>query len=192
MKTIYNFASPRTPQSWDNKFFRILIERFGRPDSPWTLPCQNWTKSLGSVASAQYAQPSVDCYFTTTGKVNVIQSFSNFVWDYSWNWFKIRVALPRISMANLVKKEFILKHGNTPLPDLVLHRLAKKFLSEKDCLALALSGVSKRFAELFGTNRYKAAIQNASLLQVMTLLFYFILQEVSYQPVPTTQTEWLE
>jgi len=71
----------------------------------------------------------------------------------------------------------------------VLHRLAKKFLSEKDCLALALSGVSKRFAELFGTNRYKAAIQNASLLQVMTLLFYFILQEVSYQPVPTTQTE---
>ena len=92
-------------------------------------------------------------------------------------------------MANLVKKEFILKHGNTPLPDLVLHRLAKKFLSEKDCLALALSGVSKRFAELFGTNRYKAAIQNASLLQVMTLSFYFILQEVSYQPVPTTQTE---
>ena len=56
-------------------------------------------------------------------------------------------------MANL-KNEFILKHGMTPLPDTVLTILSKQYLSEKDCLALALSGVSKRFSELFGTNRY--------------------------------------
>ena len=93
-------------------------------------------------------------------------------------------------MANLVKKEFILKHGNTPLPDLVLHRIAKKFLSEKDCLALALSGVSKRFAELFGTNRYKAAIQNASLFQVMILFILYYRKLVISRFQPLRLNDW--
>ena len=31
--------------------------------------------------------------------------------------------------------------------------LLSKYLSEKDCLALAISGANKRFSELYGINR---------------------------------------
>ena len=69
------------------------------------------------------------------------------------------------SMANLMT-ELILKHGNTPLPDLVFHHLTKNYLSKKDCLALAFSGATRRYAELFGSNRYEILIQHFPLLQV--------------------------
>lgn len=52
-----------------------------------------------------------------------------------------------------VKSEFILNLGDTPLPDVVLLHLAKNYLDEKDCISLATSGASDRFALLFWTNR---------------------------------------
>ncbi len=51
------------------------------------------------------------------------------------------------------KFEFILRAGNTPLPDVVLLHLAKHYLSEKDHILLVVSGASERFTILFWTNR---------------------------------------
>lgn len=47
------------------------------------------------------------------------------------------------------------KRNNVVLPDDVLYFLANNYLSEKDSLALALSGsISKRFAAVHGENKY--------------------------------------
>ena len=61
--------------------------------------------------------------------------------------------------------EFMLVHGREQLPDTVLLTLPKH-LSEKDCLALVLSGASRRFTDLFTTNR----INHKSSL----LIFYIL------------------
>lgn len=48
----------------------------------------------------------------------------------------------------------IVKRNNFAVPDDIFFYLAKHHLSEKDCLALALSGsISKRFAALHGANK---------------------------------------
>ncbi len=48
-----------------------------------------------------------------------------------------------------------LKRYCVAVPDDIFFHLAKHHLSEKDCLALALSGaISKRFAALHGENKY--------------------------------------
>lgn len=56
-------------------------------------------------------------------------------------------------MATMTTDEFMLGHGDIPLPDTVLRALFKQYISEKDSLALVLSGVSKSYTELFTTNR---------------------------------------
>ncbi len=49
----------------------------------------------------------------------------------------------------------IIKRNNVVLPDDVLYFFANNYLSEKDSLALALSGsISKRFAALHGRKKY--------------------------------------
>ncbi len=49
--------------------------------------------------------------------------------------------------------EYILKVGDSPLPDVFLLHLAKHFLNEEDRWYLALSGASERFSFLYGRNR---------------------------------------
>ena len=44
------------------------------------------------------------------------------------------------------------------LTDDMLLYLAKYYITERDCLALALSGVSERFTQLYGSNRLNSHI----------------------------------
>ena len=66
-------------------------------------------------------------------------------------------------------EEKIIKRNNFVLPDDVLYFFANNYLSEKDSLALALSGsISKRFAALHGRNKYATFPLNNNAFLVET------------------------
>ena len=79
--------------------------------------------------------------------------------------------------------EFIIKVGNEPLPDVFLLLLAKHYLSEKDCISLAISGASDRFSFLFWSNRwYRLLIK----LFKYEIYFYFYFSGRDWRLVTAT------
>ena len=70
--------------------------------------------------------------------------------------------------------EFIVKAGNTPLPDVFLLLLAKHHLNERDCVSLAVSGASDRFSFLFWLKRWNTSHFFLNYFEIILLILYYI------------------